>query len=136
MEVSKSGLENIFLKETPKTPKVDFKKDGKMEISGVSLPYNSIIFYKPLLNWVEEYSKNPADLTKLNIKFKYFNPSSSKCILDMFKKIEYIHKAKGGVVVNWYYGEDDKDILEAGEDFESIICVPFKMLKISDWLIL
>jgi hypothetical protein len=34
------------------------------------------------------------------------------------------------VEVNWYYEEDDEDMLEAGEDYESIIRVPFKMIEI------
>ena len=41
-----------------------------------------------------------------------------------------IHKAKNEVEVNWYYEEDDEDMLEAGEDYESIIRVPFKMIEI------
>ena len=48
----------------------------------------------------------------------------------MFKKLETIHKAKNEVEVNWYYEEDDEDMLEAGEDYESIIRVPFKMIEI------
>ena len=49
---------------------------------------------------------------------------------DVFKKLEAIHKAKNEVVINWYYEEDDEDMLEAGEDYESIIRVPFKMIEI------
>jgi len=33
------------------------------------------------------------------------------------------------VVINWYYEKDDEDMLEAGEDYESIIRVPFKMVE-------
>ena len=68
----------------------------------------------------------------VNIRLEYFNTSSSKCILDVFKKLEVIHKAKNEVEVNWYYEEDDEDMLEAGEDYESIIRVPFKMIEIND----
>jgi hypothetical protein len=48
----------------------------------------------------------------------------------VFKKLETIHKAKNDVEVNWFYEEDDEDMLEAGEDYESIIRVPFKMIEI------
>jgi ABC-type molybdenum transport system ATPase subunit/photorepair protein PhrA len=51
---------------------------------------------------------------------------------DVFKKLETIHKSKHEVVINWYYEEDDEDMLEAGEDYESIIRVPFKMIEIVD----
>jgi hypothetical protein len=67
------------------------------------------------------------------VQLEYFNTSSSKCILDVFKKLESIHKSGDKeVIINWYYEEDDEDMLEAGEDYESIIRVPFKMIEIVD----
>ncbi len=69
-------------------------------------------------------------LPRLMFSLEYFNTSSSKCILDVFKKLEAIHKGKNEVIINWYYEEDDEDMLEAGEDYESIIRVPFKMIEI------
>jgi hypothetical protein len=64
------------------------------------------------------------------VQLEYFNTSSSKCILDVFKKLEAINKGENDVLINWYYEEDDEDMLEAGEDYESIIRVPFKMIEI------
>ena len=105
---------------------------GTVEIKGRSIPENSIEFYKPLVEWLERYRNTPAAETKVNVQLEYFNTSSSKCILDLFKKLEDIHKAKNNVVINWFYEEDDEDMLEAGEDYESIIKVPFKMIEIVD----
>jgi hypothetical protein len=82
------------------------------------------------VDWLEEYAKGPLEKTIVNVQLEYFNTSSSKCILDVFKKLEAISKAKHDVVINWYYEEDDEDMLEAGEDYESIIRVPFKMIEI------
>lgn len=85
-----------------------------------------------MVDWLDQYKDNPLNKTVLNIRLEYFNTSSSKCILDVFKKLESIHKAKNDVEVNWYYEEDDEDMLEAGEDYESIIRVPFKMIEITE----
>lgn len=124
-------MEPIFIEGTPKTPTVNFdSQSGILEIKGRSIPENSIEFYKPLVEWLEEYGKNPKDLTQVKIQLEYFNTSSSKCILDVFKKLEAIHKGNHEIIVNWYYEEDDEDMLEAGEDYESIIRVPFKMIEI------
>jgi len=71
-------------------------------------------------------------LTEVNVQLEYFNTSSSKCILDVFKKLEAIHKSGNEVIINWYYEEDDEDMLEAGEDYESIIRIPFKMIEVID----
>lgn len=124
-------MEPIFIEGTPKTPTVNFdSQSGILEIKGRSIPENSIEFYKPLVEWLEEYGKNPKDLTQVKIQLEYFNTSSSKSILDVFKKLEAIHKGNHEIIVNWYYEEDDEDMLEAGEDYESIIRVPFKMIEI------
>ena len=126
-------MESIFIEGTLKTPTIKFDgKTGIIEIKGRSIPENSIEFYKPLVDWLEEYAKKPFEKTQVNVQLEYFNTSSSKCILDVFKKLEAIHKTKHDVVINWYYEEDDEDMLEAGEDYESIIRVPFKMIEIVD----
>ena len=123
-------MEPISIQGTPKTPTVNFSEDGKIEIKGRSIPENSIEFYKPLVDWLEEYTKSPKEKTEVNIQLEYFNTSSSKCILDVFKKLENINQTNKDVIVNWYYEEDDEDMLEAGEDYESIIKIPFKMIEI------
>jgi hypothetical protein len=124
-------MEPINIEGTPKTPSIKFlSEEGVIEIKGRSIPENSIEFYKPLVDWLEAYAKDPLKKTQVNIQLEYFNTSSSKCILDVFKKLEAIHKSKHDVVINWYYEEDDEDMLEAGEDYESIIRVPFKMIEI------
>jgi hypothetical protein len=74
--------------------------------------------------------QGPLDKTVVNIRLEYFNTSSSKCILDVFKRLEAIHRSKHDVEINWFYEEDDEDMLEAGEDYDSIIKVPFKMIEI------
>lgn len=126
-------MESISIEGTPKTPSVGFDANtGIIEIKGRSIPENSIEFYRPLVEWLEEYSKEPQKLTTVNIQLEYFNTSSSKCILDVFKKLESIKKAKNEVIINWYYEEDDEDMLEAGEDYESIIRIPFKMIEVVD----
>ena len=126
-------MEPLIIEGTPKTPTVNFDAaKGTVEIKGRSIPENSIEFYKPLVDWLERYKGGPAKQTQVNVQLEYFNTSSSKCILDLFKKVEDIHKAQNDVIINWHYEEDDEDMLEAGEDYESIIKVPFKMIEIVD----
>ncbi|MBX7095465.1 MAG: DUF1987 domain-containing protein [Flavobacteriales bacterium] len=124
-------MENITIEGTPKTPTVKFEKDsGILEIRGRSIPENSIEFYKPLIDWIEEYGKAPKGETNVNIKLEYFNTSSSKCILDVFKKLETVTGTN--MTINWYYEEDDEDMLEAGEDYQAIINIPFKMIEVAE----
>ena len=126
-------METIIREGTPKTPFVRFDSDkGLVEIKRRSIPENSVEFYKPLIDWLEKYSSTPSKETSVNIQLEYFNTSSSKCILDIFKKLELIHKKGNPVEVNWYYEEDDEDMFEAGEDYQSIINIPFKMIEMEE----
>jgi len=126
-------MEKINIESTPKTPSIsfDFEK-GFLEIKGRSIPENSIEFYKPIVESLEKYGSSPNAVTTVNIQLEYFNTSSSKCILDVFKKLESIHKNGNQLVINWYYEQDDEDMLEAGEDYQAIINVPFKMIQIEE----
>jgi hypothetical protein len=128
-------METITIPGTPKTPTVEMNvESGIIEIKGRSIPENSIDFYRPVVEWLDKYAESPAQETKVNIQLEYFNTSSSKCILDVFKKLEQVFKKNGdkGVVINWYYEEDDEDMLEAGEDYQSILKIPFKMIELED----
>ncbi|NPA67227.1 MAG: DUF1987 domain-containing protein [Chlorobi bacterium] len=126
-------MESIRIEKTRKTPDITFDAEkGILQIEGKSIPENSIEFYKPLVDWLDEYGKSPKDTTEVNIKLEYFNTSSSKCILDVFKKLEAIYKNNHNVIINWYYEEDDEDMLEAGEDYQSILKIPFKMIEMEE----
>ena len=42
-------------------------------------------------------------------------------------------RSRGGdVIVEWHYEADDEDMLEAGEDYQAIINLPFKMIQIEE----
>jgi hypothetical protein len=126
-------MEKFSIDGTPKTPSISFDlAAGVLEIKGRSIPENSIEFYKPLVDSLDKYASSPKGQTNVNIQLEYFNTSSSKCILDVFKKLEAIHKSGSAVTINWHYEEDDEDMLEAGEDYQAIIGVPFKMVQIEE----
>jgi hypothetical protein len=126
-------MEPLHLEGTAKTPHVLFDPaTGLLELKGRSIPENSIDFYKPLIDWIDWYGRQPASKTALHVQLEYFNTSSSKCILDVFKKLEPIRAAGNEVVVLWHYEADDEDMLEAGEDYSGIINIPFRMIQIAE----
>jgi len=127
-------MDKLKINGTAKTPSLLFDAEtGILEIKGRSIPENAIDFFKPVVDWLEEYSKESTEVTQANIQLEYFNTSSSKCILDIFKKLEAVNKQdEREVVINWHYEEDDEDMLEAGEDYQSILKIPFKMIEIEE----
>jgi hypothetical protein len=127
-------MESINIEATPKTPLVNFDPEkGHIELRGRSIPENSLEFYKGLLDWLDQYGNNPQAVTNVEVQLEYFNTSSSKCILDVFKALEVIHKkGKTDMTIHWYYEEDDEDMLEAGGDYEAIVTVPFEKIAIEE----
>ena len=125
-------MKTVSIEPSPKTPKINLDAEaGLVEIKGRSIPENSVEFYKPVMEWLDEYLNLPTSNTNVNIQLEYFNTSSSKCILDIFKRIESLSKKGHNIIINWYYEEDDEDMQEAGEDYQTIIKVPFKMVQVT-----
>lgn len=126
-------MENLNLEGSAKTPTVNFDSvKGTLELKGRSIPENSIEFYKPLNDWIDSYSLSPKERTTVDVKLEYFNTSSSKCILDLFKQLEKLNEKNTQVSVNWYFEEDDEDMAEAGEDYQAIINLPFEMIEVEE----
>jgi len=122
-------MEELAIMGTPKTPAVrSDSNQGLLEITGRSNPENTIEVFKPIVNWVEEYLLHPGEKTTINIQLEHFNTSSSKSLIGILKRLEVLKKEGREVVVNWYYDADDEDILEAGENFESVVEIPFNMI--------
>ena len=125
-------MEELAITGTPKTPTVrSDSNQGLLEITGRSNPENTIEVFKPIVNWVEEYVQNPWDKTTVNIQLEHFNTSSSKSLIGILKRLEALKKEGRDIIVNWHYDADDEDILEAGENFESVIEIPFNMIPVT-----
>ena len=129
-------MEKYTINGTSNTPNINFDLDnGVLNISGRSIPENSVEFYNPLFSALDTYlsNPNPKNATILNIQLEYYNSSSSACLLSVFKKLEKFNKGKGSqVTINWIYEENDEDILAAGKNFEGMVDLPFTMISISE----
>lgn len=123
-------MESLNIEGTLKTPSIKSdSKEGIVEIKGRSHPENPIEFYKPLIDWATDYIRDPRLKTTIHIQLEHFNTSSSKRLLDLLRKFELILMTHNKVEVNWYY--DDEDILEAGETFQTMTKIPFRMIEIN-----
>jgi hypothetical protein len=122
-------LRPLQIEPTVKTPKINFDPEkGVLLMSGRSMPENVLDLFEPILDWVEEYCKYPADTTTLIVKLEYFNTSSAKCILELLRFLEKARMSNNNILVKWFYETDDEDMLETGEDFSEIVRVPFELV--------
>lgn len=121
-----SASEAFKLEATKETPEVTLDASAnKFEVVGRSFPLNAKGFYLPILDWLDDYAKNPNPKTEFNFRLEYFNTPSSKSISDILKKMKEIKDAGNEVVVYWYYEEDDIDILDLGHVFARTVGMDF-----------
>ena len=112
-------MEKMHLDATKYTPLIVLDPEsGIMEIRGKSYPENTFEFYTPVMEWLQEYFKNPKEPTIFNLEIVYFNSSSSKWFFDLFDFLEEQHNNGHKIVINWIYDEDNDVAEEAGEDFQ------------------
>ena len=125
-------MKDVTIEGTEETPSIEFDaNEGRLLIKGRSIPENPIAFYAPLIESLSNYHKSPSSKTKVDFQLEYFNTSSSKCILEILKQLQTLSAGGNSVEVDWYYDEDDDEILEIGEDYSNMIKIPFNLKMIS-----
>ena len=124
-------IDDIYIEGTRKTPEIDFSyKSGILCISGISVPENTLGFYDKITLWLSEYIKAPKEKTKLIFKLEYYNTSSSLIFLNMFNMFSDVNSI---MEIDWYYEEDDTDMLEVGEDLSKIVKHKFNLISVESF---
>ena len=106
------------------------KEKGIFEISGRSLPEDADNFYTEIIEWIQEYIKEPNENTEFVFKLDYYNSSTARKISDILVLLEKILESEKKIQIHWYYQEGDEVMKESGEDFELIMNIPFEFKEI------
>jgi hypothetical protein len=127
-------MEKFFIEPTRITPLVSFDPDeASIEIKGRSSPENSILFYQKVIDALDFIAESDKEEFTANFSYEYFNTSSSKCLFDVFKRLTNIEQSGKTLIINWYYEEDDEDMMEAGEDYADLLDLEFNFLEIEEF---
>jgi hypothetical protein len=123
-------MDSIEITATADTPAITFYPErGFLDIKGRSISEKSTEFYRSLLDSIERYVFSPAPLTVIHIHFDYFNTATAKCIIELLKRLEPLHKKGMKVEVNWHYKANEPAMYQSGLDYKSILNLDFKMVK-------
>jgi hypothetical protein len=125
-------MENLLLESTQNTPLINCDSKGNtITIEGESRPENVRAFYSSLFEWIDNYEKLLFYMTSLstnektvdlNFKLEYFNSSSLKVFMEVIDSLKKISKNVEHVKlnINWFYDEEDEDMLDSGQEFEKM----------------
>ena len=122
-------MKTLYIKPGLNSPEVNFDIDScEFNISGQSILTNVQEFYSPILEWLEEYAKNPPKNLLFKFKLNYYNLASAK----RFMFIIYIMskmRMKGSLVqIEWRFFKDDEFMREFGEDLSEHFDVPLTLV--------
>ena len=114
-------MENIHIEGSHTNffiPSVDFNVEaGTCVLAGESFLEDTIEFYDPLVQWLEEFTTEVKNPMTFEIKLTYFNTSTSRSILDLLNILKDYEEDGGEITINWHYDEDDIDMEEDIEDY-------------------
>ncbi len=123
-------LKLIEQKPSMTTPLIKLDPDnGTIEIGGNILTVDCTSLFDPILEWIDLYSQNPIEKTNVKFHLEYFNTKASKYLLEILKRIEKLYLQEKNVTVKWVCDKDDFDMIEAAEDYKSIIRLPIHIIE-------
>ncbi|MBI2967167.1 MAG: DUF1987 domain-containing protein [Bacteroidetes bacterium] len=127
-------MDKLIIPETPRTPMVNFDPDaGIFEIRGRSIPENPEKFYTPLVEWLDRYTVKQDCPVTVKVLLYYYNTASSKRVVELFRKLDEVHKKGTIMKIIWEYERGDDDARWDGETMAKIISVPFEFVEIEEY---
>ncbi len=128
-------MKKLILKQQKDKPAIILlPAKGKFQIVGKCYPENPKEFFKPILNWFEEYFDNdPLPETTVEIIMTFFNTS---CLIAL-RQLVILLLEKGkqhNVKILWYYYPVDDEILDEGKRFKFLLNNPknFILVELKD----
>jgi hypothetical protein len=119
----------LHLAETEDTPEVRYhESESTLVIRGKSLPENAFNFYSPVLDWAKSLAGESLSNFTIELYLEYFNSSTGRYLLELFLAIADQHIPQKKIV--WLVEADDELMIEKGEEFSSLIKIPFEIRTI------
>lgn len=101
---------------------------GRIEIKGRSIQEHTTAFYQPILEWIDNYVKNPAEVTTINFQLGYYNSATKKYLLEILERCRPLLNSDKKLLFNWYYNEDDDEEEDAGKLYAELSGIPVNLI--------
>ena len=120
-------MEALRIEETEDTPRIVLDpENNEFSVSGRSLPEDSVAFYTPVFEWLQQYTEVVEKDMDFEFFMEYFNTSSAKQIAKIFLLLEKINE-KVFVQVIWKCKKDDVDMASSGMRFSKLLNLEFEV---------
>lgn len=119
-------MENKVISETDLNPRVILDYSGVLAISGKSRMEDASLFYKEIVDWVNNFISQKSQALTVKIKLSYFNSSSAKQLL---KILMLVDDSPASGKVKWFYPKGNDILLERGQELEIMLGLPFEYIE-------
>lgn len=100
--------------------------EGTFKIAGKSFPENSASIYEPVLDWFKDHEAELPKALTFEFDLYYISTSSQIMIAQIVKALKALKEKGKEVRVLWKCEDDDEDIIQLGEKFQTAIGVDFE----------
>ncbi len=130
-------MPTLHIEPSLTTPEIRFDLEKcHFSIKGSSYPENSLKFYQPVVQYLSELVQNhvidPSKTYILDVELQYFNTSTAKVLLDIFRYFEQLYEKGQPAKVRWLYLEDDTEMEDAGLDYQTAVKLPFELVALHE----
>jgi hypothetical protein len=125
-------INKLHILPTDNTPEIILDPDGTIKIKGRGMVLNNIGVSGQIMDWLDSYIGNPAEITNVSIAFEYLNSYCTNRLTLILDKISQVVLHNKKYLITWYYEEDDDDILDRGEYIAAALNIPIEFVMTYD----
>ena len=119
-------MKELILEATEDTPEVILDPAKSVfSVKNVSLPEDAVEFYKPIFDWIKEYSLDANPESVFEFQIEYLNTASSKQIFELIILVSKVPNA----YIKWLYEEIDEDMESLGQRFKNLVKCEFELIS-------
>jgi hypothetical protein len=119
----------IHILPTDTAPEFIFNSEGMFKIRGRGLYSSCSEVSAEVDNWIDKYLVEPAEITYVLISLEYLNSFSTTILVSILRKLNRVVLQSKKLVIQWYYEEDDEDMLERGEYISMTFDIPIIFIE-------
>jgi len=114
---------------TKNTPCIIIEK-GFIEIKGRSIPEDAHEFFSPVITGIQSFTEDIPEKTEVSFRLEYINSGSKKYVSTILGVLDELYLKGKDITVFWYYDHDDESMLDLGNDFKSLLDLPFNVVEV------
>ncbi len=111
-----------IMERTHSTPELDLE-DNTLKMSGICTPENPPEFFSLFKDQIDMILTSQSKY-ELVFHLDYFNTASSKCLLDLFRKVSQSPNQRN-ITVTWVHAPDDDEMRESGVLYSELAGIDF-----------